>query len=189
VVGVGCRQSFASRTTPSENSTMLPTRPHEYSGAESAPESSLWAGCTCSEQPMCHCFQPTMCKLQWRHSGLLNHVNRMGDTVQVRVEGLWIGYTGGPVRGISCEAGAIALRHRVGQPHKFHEVQNACYSLGPFARRLLRRCHDAGLSDFHVCTPRRRVTMNNMAKLPFELSVPISRTRLKPHRGAGILEY
>jgi hypothetical protein len=31
--------------------------------------------------------------------------------------------------------------------------------------------------------------MNNMAKLPFELSVPISRARLKPHRGTGIVEY
>jgi len=36
-------------------------------------------------------FQPTMCMLQWRHSGLLNYLNRMGDTLQVRVEGLWIG--------------------------------------------------------------------------------------------------
>jgi uncharacterized Fe-S cluster-containing protein len=36
-------------------------------------------------------FQPTMCMLQWRHSGLLNYLNRLGDTLQVRVEGLWIG--------------------------------------------------------------------------------------------------
>ena len=35
----------------------------------------------------------------------------------------------------------------------------------------------------------RKVAMNNMAKLPFELSVQISRTRLKPHRGTGIVEY
>jgi hypothetical protein len=28
----------------------------------------------------------------------------------------------------------------------------------------------------------------NMAKLPFELLVPISRARLKPHRGAGIVQ-
>ena len=35
---------------------------------------------------------------------------------------------------------------------------------------------------------RREVAMNNMAKLPFELSVPISRARLKPHRGTGIVE-
>lgn len=34
----------------------------------------------------------------------------------------------------------------------------------------------------------REVAMNNMAKLPFELSVPISRARLKPHRGTGIVE-
>jgi len=28
-----------------------------------------------------------------------------------------------------------------------------------------------------------------MAKLPFELSVTISRARLKPHRGTGIVKY
>ena len=32
------------------------------------------------------------------------------------------------------------------------------------------------------------VAMNNMAKLPFELSMPISRARLKPVRGTGIVE-
>jgi uncharacterized Fe-S cluster-containing protein len=36
-------------------------------------------------------FQPRMCMLQWRHSGLVNYMNRMGTTVQVRLEGLWIG--------------------------------------------------------------------------------------------------
>jgi hypothetical protein len=36
---------------------------------------------------------------------------------------------------------------------------------------------------------RGKVAMNNIAKLPFELSVQISRTRLKPHRGTGIVEY
>jgi uncharacterized Fe-S cluster-containing protein len=36
-------------------------------------------------------FQPKMCMLQWRHSGLLNYLNRVGDQWQVRVEGLWIG--------------------------------------------------------------------------------------------------
>ncbi len=36
-------------------------------------------------------FQPEMCMLQWRHSGLVNYVNRTGDELQVRVEGLWIG--------------------------------------------------------------------------------------------------
>jgi hypothetical protein len=36
-------------------------------------------------------FQPTMCMLQWRHSGLLNYLYRMGGTLQVRVEGPWIG--------------------------------------------------------------------------------------------------
>jgi hypothetical protein len=36
---------------------------------------------------------------------------------------------------------------------------------------------------------RLKVAMNNMAKLPFELSVPISRARLKPRRGVGIVAY
>ena len=36
-------------------------------------------------------FQPKMCMLQWRHSGLLNYLNRNGDEYQVRLEGLWIG--------------------------------------------------------------------------------------------------
>ncbi|MGO8676886.1 MAG: (Fe-S)-binding protein [Limisphaerales bacterium] len=36
-------------------------------------------------------FQPTMCMLQWRHSGLINYLNRVPDALQVRVEGLWIG--------------------------------------------------------------------------------------------------
>lgn len=36
-------------------------------------------------------FQPRMCMLQWRHSGLVNYLNRSKDGVQIRVEGLWIG--------------------------------------------------------------------------------------------------
>ncbi len=36
-------------------------------------------------------FQPRMCMLQWRHSGLVNFVNRTSEGLQVRVEGLWIG--------------------------------------------------------------------------------------------------
>ena len=36
-------------------------------------------------------FQPRRCMLQWRHSGLVNYVNRGRDGLQVRVEGLWIG--------------------------------------------------------------------------------------------------
>ena len=36
-------------------------------------------------------FQPRMCMLQWRHSGLLNYLNRTPNGYQVRVEGLWIG--------------------------------------------------------------------------------------------------
>jgi uncharacterized Fe-S cluster-containing protein len=36
-------------------------------------------------------FQPTMCMLQWRHSGLINYLNRTADALQIRIEGLWIG--------------------------------------------------------------------------------------------------
>ena len=36
-------------------------------------------------------FQPEMCMLQWRHSGLVNFLNRSPEGLQVRVEGLWIG--------------------------------------------------------------------------------------------------
>ena len=36
-------------------------------------------------------FQPRMCMMQWRHSGLVNFINRGPDGLQVRIEGLWIG--------------------------------------------------------------------------------------------------
>jgi len=36
-------------------------------------------------------FQPAMCMLQWRHSGLLNFISPAPDGVQVRLEGLWVG--------------------------------------------------------------------------------------------------
>lgn len=36
-------------------------------------------------------FQPRMCMLQWRHSGLVNYINRNSEGLQVRLEGLWIG--------------------------------------------------------------------------------------------------
>jgi uncharacterized Fe-S cluster-containing protein len=36
-------------------------------------------------------FQPRMCMLQWRHSGLVNFLNKTDDGLQVRLEGLWIG--------------------------------------------------------------------------------------------------
>jgi uncharacterized Fe-S cluster-containing protein len=40
---------------------------------------------------MRHFFQPRRCMLQWRHSGLVNYINRGRDGLQVRLEGLWIG--------------------------------------------------------------------------------------------------
>ncbi len=36
-------------------------------------------------------FQPRRCMLQWRHSGLINYLNRTPDGRQVRLEGLFIG--------------------------------------------------------------------------------------------------
>lgn len=36
-------------------------------------------------------FQPRMCMLQWRHSGLVNYLNQTSEGLQVRLEGLWIG--------------------------------------------------------------------------------------------------
>jgi uncharacterized Fe-S cluster-containing protein len=36
-------------------------------------------------------FQPRMCMLQWRHSGLINYLSRNADHWQLRLEGLWIG--------------------------------------------------------------------------------------------------
>jgi uncharacterized Fe-S cluster-containing protein len=36
-------------------------------------------------------FQPRMCMLQWRHSGLVNYINKIPGGLQVRLEGLWIG--------------------------------------------------------------------------------------------------
>ncbi len=36
-------------------------------------------------------FQPDLCMLQWRHSGLLNYLNRTAEGWQIRLEGLWIG--------------------------------------------------------------------------------------------------
>jgi len=36
-------------------------------------------------------FQPKMCMLQWRHSGLVNYINKTKEGLQIRIEGLWIG--------------------------------------------------------------------------------------------------
>ena len=36
-------------------------------------------------------FSRGVCMLQWRHSGLVNYLNRTLSGLQVRVEGLWIG--------------------------------------------------------------------------------------------------
>ena len=36
-------------------------------------------------------FQPRTCMLQWRHSGLVNYINKTDRGLQVRLEGIWIG--------------------------------------------------------------------------------------------------
>ena len=36
-------------------------------------------------------FQPELCMLQWRHSGLVNYLCHTPQGLQIRVEGLWIG--------------------------------------------------------------------------------------------------
>jgi len=36
-------------------------------------------------------FLPHRCMLQWRHSGLINFVNKTKTGLQIRIEGLWIG--------------------------------------------------------------------------------------------------
>ncbi|HBF37197.1 MAG TPA: Fe-S cluster protein [Firmicutes bacterium] len=36
-------------------------------------------------------FQPRMCMMHWRHSGLVNYINKAADGLQIRIEGLWIG--------------------------------------------------------------------------------------------------
>jgi hypothetical protein len=36
-------------------------------------------------------FTESMCMLEWRHSGLVKHVNRTPAGLQARVGGLWIG--------------------------------------------------------------------------------------------------
>ena len=40
---------------------------------------------------MRHFFQPRLCMLQWRHSGLINFINKNKQGTSVRIEGLWIG--------------------------------------------------------------------------------------------------
>lgn len=36
-------------------------------------------------------FMPRRCMLQWRHSGMVNFMNRAGDSTVIRIEGLYIG--------------------------------------------------------------------------------------------------
>jgi len=55
-----------------------------YEGLATHPRSEIKIG-------MRYYFQPRMCMLQWRHSGLVNFVNRSNEGLQIRVEGLWIG--------------------------------------------------------------------------------------------------
>jgi uncharacterized Fe-S cluster-containing protein len=55
-----------------------------YEGLITETKSAVKIGCR-------YYFQPRMCMLQWRHSGLVNFMNRTPKGLQVRLEGLWIG--------------------------------------------------------------------------------------------------
>ncbi len=55
-----------------------------YEGLITETKSEIKIGCR-------YYFQPRMCMLQWRHSGLVNFMNRTCTGIQVRLEGLWIG--------------------------------------------------------------------------------------------------
>ncbi len=55
-----------------------------YEGIASDPRKEIKIG-------MRYFFQPRMCMLQWRHSGLVNYINKSSEGLQIRIEGLWIG--------------------------------------------------------------------------------------------------
>ncbi len=55
-----------------------------YEGLITETKSEIKIGCR-------YYFQPRMCMLQWRHSGLVNFMNHTSAGIQVRLEGLWIG--------------------------------------------------------------------------------------------------
>jgi len=55
-----------------------------YEGIVTATRSELKIG-------LRYWFMPHRCMLQWRHSGLVNFINKRGNTPQIRVEGLYIG--------------------------------------------------------------------------------------------------
>jgi len=55
-----------------------------YEGVVSAARSDLKIG-------MRYFFMPHRCMLQWRHSGLVNFINRFQDQLAIRLEGLFIG--------------------------------------------------------------------------------------------------
>jgi uncharacterized Fe-S cluster-containing protein len=55
-----------------------------YEGIITEPRSEIKIG-------LRYYFQPRMCMLQWRHSGLVNFINKNAEGLQVRLEGLWIG--------------------------------------------------------------------------------------------------
>jgi len=55
-----------------------------YEGVVTAAQSELKIG-------MRYYFMPHRCMLQWRHSGLVNFINRFNDHLFIRLEGLFIG--------------------------------------------------------------------------------------------------
>jgi hypothetical protein len=78
---------------------------------------------------------------------------------------------------------------KVGRIHARRDVDACIVERDAGGTVVLRAAQIAGVEQARaIGAQRREVAMNNMAKLPFELSVPISRARLKPHRGTGIVE-
>jgi hypothetical protein len=64
-----------------------------------------------------------------------------------------------------------------------HGFEIPLHGIDADGERILQREILGGLGQY-----RLEVAMNNMAKLPFELSVLISLARLKLHRGMGIVD-
>ncbi len=91
-------ESFQNEPGPRE--TMIPhnpmrTRELEIKEGDILIGRPMGMSCGC---PITHCgvamryyFLPHRCMLQWRHSGLVNFINKSPAGLQIRIEGLYIG--------------------------------------------------------------------------------------------------